>query len=171
MNTLDAIQARRSVRAFQPRPVEAEKLDALLNAINQAPSAGNLQAYQVYLVRRETTRQRLAAAALGQKFLAQAPMVLVVCACPSRSAKYGQRGAELYCLQDATVAVAYGQLAATALGLASCWVGAFDESQVKEVLGLPAAERPVAMLPIGYPAETPPRTPRRWLTDLVKEKE
>lgn len=171
MNTLDAIQARRSIRAYQPQTVEAEKLDALINAINQAPSAGNLQAYQVYLVRPDATRQRLAAAALGQKFLAQAPVLLVFCACPQRSAKYGKRGAELYCIQDATVAVAYAQLAATALGLASCWIGAFDEAQVAAVLGLPAGERPVAMLPVGYAAEAPPRTPRRWVTDLVKEKE
>jgi nitroreductase len=171
MNTLDAIQARRSIRAYQPQTVEAEKLDALINAINQAPSAGNLQAYQVYLIRRDATQQRLAAAALGQKFLAQAPVLLVFCACPQRSAKYGKRGAELYCIQDATVAVAYAQLAATALGLASCWIGAFDEAQVAELLGLPAGERPVAMLPVGYAAETPPRTPRRWVTDLVKEKE
>lgn len=169
MNTFEAIQARQSVRAYQPREVEPEKWERLLAAINQAPSAGNLQAYQVYIVRNSATKQRLAAAALRQEFLAQAPVVLVFCACPQRSAKYGQRGAELYCVQDATIAVAYAQLAATALGLATCWVGAFDEATAAQALELPAGERPIAMLPVGYAAETPARAPRRPLTDVIKE--
>lgn len=171
MNTLDTIKARQSVRVFQTRPVEPEKLDVILGAINQAPSAGNLQAYQVYAVRASETKHRLARAALGQTFLAQAPVVLVFCACPQRSAKYGQRGAELYCIQDATVAVAYAQLTATDQGLATCWIGAFEDAPVSQVLGLLPGERPVAMLPIGYAAETPKRTPRRPLAQLVIEKD
>ena len=167
MNTFDAIQARHSVRAYQPRPIEPANWDLLLQAISRAPSAGNLQAYQVYVIRNDGTKRRLARAALGQEFLAQAPVVLVFCACPQRSAKYGRRGAELYCLQDATIAVAYAQLAATAAGLATCWIGAFDEGEVAQVLDLPTAERPVAMLPIGYAAEGPRKRERRSLEELI----
>ena len=141
MNLFEAINARQSVRAYQAKPVEQEKLEAVLKATNQAPSAGNLQAYQVYLVEEPSLKRGLAKAALDQSFVAQAPVVLVFCAVAARAGRYGRRGAELYCLQDATAAVAYAQLAATALGLATCWVGAFDDGAVARAgEGTPARE-------------------------------
>ena len=169
MKLLDAIKTRQSVRAYQSRPIEQEKLARILQAINQAPSAGNLQAYRVWVVRDPPTKQQLAKAALGQDFMARAPVVLVFCAEPARAARYGKRGAELYCIQDATVAVAYAQLAATAEGLATCWIGAFNETEVARVLGLSEQFRPIAMLPVAYAAETPPQTPRRPLSEVVVE--
>jgi nitroreductase len=171
MDLFDAIKARQSVRAYQAKEIEADKVNAILAAANQAPSAGNLQAYQIYLIRDAKLKRALARAALGQDFVAQAPVVLVFCAHPARaSARYGKRGERLYSLQDATVAVAYAQLAATALGLATCWVGAFDDDQVIRAMDLSAAQHPVAILPVGYPAEVPARTPRRALDDLVSDK-
>lgn len=167
MTLWQAIQARRSVRAYQDRDIEPEKLEAVLRAANQAPSAGNLQAYEIHLIRDLPTKRALAAAALDQRFVAQAPVVLIFCAHPARSAKYGARGAQLYSVQDATVAAAYAQLAATAQGLATCWVGAFDDEGVIRAARLPAGQRPVAMLPLGYPAEDPAPTPRRPLEQLV----
>ncbi|MCX8109221.1 MAG: nitroreductase family protein [Verrucomicrobiae bacterium] len=166
MNVFDAIHARQSVRAYIAREIEPEKLQKIFDSINQAPSAGNLQAYRVWIVRDNATKKKLAAAALGQDFMAQAPVVLVFCAEPGRSRRYGARGAELYCIQDATIAAAYAQLAAAALGLATCWIGAFDEKQVSFVLGLPAGSKPITMLTVGYPAETPPRTGRRPLSEM-----
>lgn len=170
MNVFETIEARRSVRAYQARAVEEDKLRSILAAMNRAPSAGNCQAYQVYLVREPALKRQLAEASLEQAFVAQAPVVLVFCTDPARAARYGKRGENLYCLQDAAVAVAYAQLAATALGLGTCWVGAFNEDAVAAALRLPPAHRPVAILPIGYPAENPPPTPRRTLTDLVQER-
>ena len=167
MNLFETIRARQSVRAFLNKEVEPEKLNAILEATNQAPSAGNLQAYEIHLIRDAATQQALVAAALDQKLLAQAPVVLIFCAHAARSAKYGARGSQLYCLQDATVAAAYAQLAATAQGLATCWVGAFDEAGVARAANLPQGQRPVAMLPIGYAAESPPRASRRGVADLV----
>jgi nitroreductase len=167
MNVLAAIQMRRSIRAFQQRAIEPGKLRTILGALCQAPSAGNLQAFRVHLVRDEAARRALAGAALGQEFLASAPVVLVFAALPARSAKYGRRGAELYCIQDATIAVAYAQLAATELDLATCWIGAFDEAAVSRALELPAGERPVAILPLGYGAESPRPTARRPLEEIV----
>ncbi|HWE21261.1 MAG TPA: nitroreductase family protein, partial [Hyphomicrobiaceae bacterium] len=83
-------------------------------------------------------------------------------------AKYGSRGAELFCLQDATIAAAYAQLAATEANLGSCWVGAFDDNGVSESLGAPAHLRPMALMPLGYSAEMPERPPRRALSQLVQ---
>ncbi len=100
----------------------------------------------------------------------QAPLVLVFCAHPARSAKkYGQRGATLYGVQDATIACAYAQLAATALGLASVWVGAFDDEAVRAAIGAGQDLLPVAILPIGYAGEEPEMSTRRSLDDLVHD--
>ena len=168
MELFEAIESRQSVRAYQPTEVEADKLEMILSAANQAPSAGNLQAYEIFLIRDGRVKRALARAALDQDFVAQAPVVLVFCAHPARSAvRYGRRGRELYCVQDATIAAAYAQLAATALGLATCWVGAFEDQQVRQAIGAPSALRPVVILPLGYPAESPLRTSRRSLEDLV----
>lgn len=168
MDLFETIQARQSVRAYHPQEVEAEKLDAILSAANQAPSAGNLQAYEIYLTRDPSVKQALAKAAWNQDFLALAPVVLIFCTHSARSAqKYGDRGRQLYTLQDATIAVTYAQLAATALGLATCWVGAFDDQRVARAIYLPPGQHPVAILPIGYAAETPRRTSRRSLANLV----
>lgn len=168
MELSEVIAKRRSIRAFRPLPIEDEKLQRILEAACSAPSAGNLQAYEIILVRDLKVRISLARAALSQLFMADAPVILVFAANQTRSAsKYGRRGAELYSIQDATIACAYAQLAATDLGLGSVWIGAFDEQDVRQILNLPPELRPVAMLPIGYPGELPPPSPRRPLSSMV----
>jgi len=168
MEFFAALKARHSIRAYTDTPVEAEKIEQILKAVNQAPSAGNLQAFEVYLVTCADQRKQLAAAAFGQDFLAQAPVVLIFCTHAARSEKkYGKRGIELYCLQDATIACTYAMLAATALRLSTVWVGAFNEEAVSRSINLLEAQRPVAMLPIGYAAEEPRVRGRRILSDLV----
>ncbi len=170
MDVFEAINQRHSIRTFQRWPVEPEKLRAILEAANRAPSAGNLQAYVIYQVTDPARRHALARAALSQDLVAEAPAVLVFCADPARSAvKYGRRGERLYAIQDATIAAAYAQLAATALGLGSVWVGAFYDDAVRRILDLPAGYLPVALLPIGYPAESPEPSPRRPLEQMVRE--
>ena len=170
MDYFELIQGRRSIRAYRPRLVEEDKLTRILEAARHAPSAGNLQAYVILVVRSPATKTALAKAALNQDFLAQAPVVLAFFADQQRAAaKYHKRGVELYALQDATIACAYAQLAAAQLGLGSVWVGAFDDDAVKRVLKTQAGWRPVALLPIGYPAETPAPTSRRPLDELAKE--
>ena len=168
MNVLEAIQARQSIRAYQPRDLEAAHLETILQAANQAASAANLQAYQVYVVRNQAMKDALAAAAAGQKFLATAPVVLVFATDPARSAaKFGPRGERVYAMQDACAAVCNAMLAAVELGLGTCWVDAVDEAAASRAIHLPASQRAAILLPIGYPAETPPRTTRRALSDLV----
>ncbi len=164
-----AIAARRSIRAFRPEPVAPGALETLLRAANAAPSAGNLQGYDIVVVRDAAARAGLAEAAYGQGFVADAPVVLVFCADARRSGvRYGERGEQLYALQDATVAAAYAQLAAVDLGLGSVWVGAYDEQSVARIVGAPPRARPVALLAVGHPAERPAPTPRRALDDLVR---
>jgi nitroreductase len=168
MEFFEVLKARQSVRAFAPSAVEEEKLRAVLEAAGSAPSAGNLQAYEIYVVKAEALKRALARAALEQHCLVQAPVALVFCANPARSEhRYGERGAGLYSVQDTTIACTYAMLAATSLGLASVWVGAFDEADVRDALGITEDLLPLVILPIGYAAEKPKCTPRRPLDELV----
>jgi nitroreductase len=162
MDTLEAIHRRRSVRKYRPEPVPEDDLRAILNAAISAPSAGNIQPWKFYIVREHGLRRALAEAAYGQTFIEEAPVCIVVVAIPEMSAKrYGDRGWGLYCIQDTAAAVQNILLASTALGYGTCWVGAFSEDAVVRVLNLPEGERPVAMVPVGKPAESPPPRPRR----------
>jgi nitroreductase len=170
MDFFEVVKARRSIRAFTDRMVEADKVQQILEAANQSPSAGNLQAYEIFLVTQNLQKRELARAALEQDFIVSAPFVLVFAAHPARSeSKYKDRGVRLYSVQDATIACCFAMLAVTALELATVWVGAFSDDAVRKVLGAPEGILPVAMLPIGYPAEKPASTPRRNLDELVHE--
>ncbi len=168
MDFFSLIESRRSVRLYRETPVEPEKLQQILEAANLAPSAGNLQAYEIYQITRSEQRRGLDQAAYGQTFISQAPVVLVFCANPSRSSvRYRDRGRKLYCIQDATISCTFAMLAAQALGLSTVWVGAFDDEAVRQAAGIPAELIPVAILPIGYGAESPGRRPRRRLDDIL----
>jgi nitroreductase len=159
---------RHSIRAYKDRPIERWKLRQILDTVNSAPSAGNLQAYEVFTIFNKEKKLQLAEAAHGQEFIAEAPVVFVFAANPSRSAaRYGKRGKELYSVQDATIAASYAQLSATALELGSVWIGSFDEKSVLKVLDQEIEVRPVVIMPIGYGAEDPELTSRRTLEDLV----
>jgi len=158
----DIIRERRSVRAFTAQEVSDEAAETLLEAARLAPSAGNLQPWEFVVVRDPGVKRRLVGAAHGQSFISEAPVVFIVCAVPGRSASgYGSRGRGLYCLQATAAAVQNLLLTATANGLGSCWIGAFDEGRAADALGLPEGVRPVAIIPVGYPAESSRQRPRR----------
>lgn len=168
MEFFDVIARRQSIRAYQPKPIDDETISRLLEAIRTAPTAGNLQAYQVYLVRTPDKIKALTKASKDQECVAKAAAVLVFCADAPRSiGKYGDRGRDLYCIQDTTIAATIAHLAATALGLGSVLVGAFKEDEAAAAVGAPPHQRPITMLPLGYPAEQPARTDRRALDNLV----
>ena len=171
MELFDTLQCRYSARAYhRNQPVSEADLQRILQAATDAPSAGNQQAYEIVVVRDAERKRKLAKAAWDQDFIAQAPVVLVFLTNPARNReRYAERGARLYALQDATVACAHAQLAATALGLATCWVGAYEDEAVAKIIGAPASMQPVAILPIGYAADTQRRHPRRPLTDLTHD--
>lgn len=170
MNFLEIAKQRHSIRSFTSASVEPEKLTAILEAANSAPSAGNQQAYEIFLVRDPGRKAELARCCYSQQYVAEAPEVLVFCSHSLLSAqKYGTRGEQLYSLQDATIACTYAMLAATAQGLGTVWIGAFKDQAVWETIGSPEGVEPVAILPIGYPAESGNTTPRRPLGSLVHE--
>lgn len=165
----ETVRHRHSIRKYQTdMPVETEKLHAILEMACAAPSAGDLQSYRIIVVRDLAERQALVHAAHQQTFIAEAPVCLVFCADPARSATaFSERGEKLYALQDATIATAYAQLAIVAAGMGSTWVGYFEEDQVSAALRLEAGLIPVALLSLGYPAELPESSSRRRLHEVV----
>ncbi len=170
MDVFEAIKGRRSVREFRSDPVKEGDLRKILEAAQQAPSAGHCQPLELVVVKDQAQKERLARAALEQTFIAEAPVAIVVCANVARtSRRYGRRGEELYCIQDTAAATQNIHLAAYALGYATCWVGAFDEGAVAEVIKAPAGVRPLAIVPIGKSAEEPSPPQRIPLSKIVHE--
>lgn len=168
MDLFEAIRLRRSTRAFTGEEVSDNEVEKILEAARWAPSAGNIQPWDFVVVRKAETKRKLAEAALDQIFIEEAPVVIVVCADKDRSARgYGSRGANLYCLQDTAAAVENILLGACALGLGACWVGAFQESKVSLILNTRGGVRPVAIIPVGRPGETPRPRYKRPLREIV----
>ncbi|MGE5664952.1 MAG: nitroreductase family protein [Deltaproteobacteria bacterium] len=174
METLEAIRTRRSVRKFLDRPVEPEKLQAVLEAARMAPSWANMQCWRFVVVQDPQARARIGElsfveayfAPLGykanpaQKGLAQAPVVIVACADPARS---GELRDARYYMTDLGIAAQNLMLAAHDVGLGTVFVGVFDESALAELLAIPAGIRIVGLFPLGYPQNAgkggPPRRP------------
>lgn len=170
MDFFKLAKERRSIRAYKPDEISDRDFKKILEAANSAPSAGNLQSYEIFVVRDKEKKNELVAAAGGQQFIAQAPVALVFCACPFKSAlRYGKRGLELYAIQDATISATFAMLAASSLGIGSVWIGAFDEEKVLDALENPRNVKPIAILPLGYPDEAPLPHARKRLDEMVHE--
>lgn len=172
MDVFEAMEKRHSVRSFDSsREVPDELVEEVLRCACLAPSAGNVQPWRFLVVRDRGIKEALAAAALGQRFVAQAPVVIVVCAdLEAHAGSYGKRGVELYAVQDTAAAVQNMLLAATALGLGTCWVGAFHENEAARALGLPGHLRPLALVPMGYAlreGSQPRKVPHNRLTTYL----
>jgi len=167
MDCLQALMGRRSIRRYKDEPVKEADLMDILEAARMAPSAGNLQPCSFVVVRDPATRARIQTAAFGQELLSTAPVVIVVCVEPERSSYYGERGMNYYCMLDGANATENILLAAYALGYGSCWMGGFNEAQVKEAIKLPGSMRVVALVPLGVADEDPAGPPRRELSEIV----
>lgn len=157
MTVMQAIEARRSIRHYTEQPVTDEELLAVLEAGRLAPSARNLQGWHFTAVRDASLRGALCTACNGQQMVAEAPAALVVWADGERMMGCGQSAATI----DCSIALSFMLLRATELGLGSCWLGAFDQNAVKQLLGLPQEAVVVAVSPLGHPAETPAARPRK----------
>ncbi len=161
MELNETIKKRRCVRRFLDKPVEWDKVSKIIDSARYAPSAGNIQDWRFIVVTDKSKIAKLSDAALEQRFIEQAPVVIVVCSDIEKIKRaYGMRGEKLYSIQDCAAAVQNMFLTITDLGLATCWVGAFDEAKVKQILSIPEGVRPQAILPIGY-ADEQPKMPLR----------
>ncbi len=170
MEILKAVKERRSIRNFQKREIPEEIIYKLIDALIWAPSAGNLQSRKFYFVRDVKLKREIAAAALNQGFIAEAPLVVVGCTDNRISHRYGDRGINLYSIQDVAVSIMALMLVAHENGLGTVWVGAFREGDVFEILDMPHNLRPVAIVPVGYPSRIPSPPPRVSRQEAVEFK-
>jgi nitroreductase len=165
MDFAQLVQKRYSVRAYRSDPVEAAKLDQILEAVRVAPTAANRQAFQIIVIHtagRESELQRI----YGRDWFVQAP--LVICACGIPDQNWVRRDGKNYNDVDVAIVMDHLTLAAADLGLGTCWIGAFDPVAAREVLGLPEGVEPIAFTPVGYPADSPRLKVRKELSELVR---
>jgi len=166
METLDTIATRRSIRKFLEVPVEFEKVGKIIDAGRLAPSAGNLQDWKFILVTEKEQRDEVAKACLEQYWIAQAPIIIVVCTDPEKTQRFYEEQGIKFSTQNGAAAITNMLLAIHDQELASCWVGAFEESSLKRALSIPDNVLVHAVLPIGYPDERMP-TPVRMTMENV----
>jgi nitroreductase len=160
------IKQRYSVRAYKPDPVPEDKLQQVLEAARLAPTASNRQPFQIIVIKtagREADLRRI----YGREWFTQAPIVLCVCGIPDQAWVRGHDNKN-YTYVDVAIAMDHMVLAATDLGLGTCWIAAFDPQAAHEVLGLPQGVEPVIFTPLGYPADQPRPKERKALSDLVR---
>lgn len=163
MDVRQAIAERRSVRSYKTAPVEEEVLRGILEAARLAPSASNRQEWRFIAVRERGKIEALAAAA-GQPFIGTAPVVIAgVSLNPTRVMRCG---VPTYAV-DVAIAMTQITLAATAAGLGTCWIGAFDQEEVKRILGVPDACKVVELMPLGYPADQAETKSRKAFGEVV----
>lgn len=172
MDVSEAISKRRSIRTYKKQDLPQGTVEELLEAARWAPSAGNVQPWEFVVASAQRSKQALSEAAYGQIVLQEASVVIVVCADEKYAEEtYNERGKTLYCIQDTAAAIENILLTACSMGLGSCWIGAFKENEICKIINAPAGVRPVALIPIGYPNETPPARDRRPVNDIMhKEK-
>jgi nitroreductase len=164
MNVMEAIRQRRSIRAYEDRPIEEEKLQAVLDAGRLAPSACNRQEWRYIVVRDPAMRTDLAEAANGQKFVGEAPVVLVACA---KTDGHKMSCGEACYPIDVAISLDHITLKAVEEGLGTCWIGAFNQPAVKKLLNIPEDVRVVQLMPLGYPADEPAARSRLSLDEIV----
>ena len=168
MDFLELARRRYSVRAYKSDPVEQEKLDRILQAARLAPTAVNIQPFQLVVIHtadREAELLRI----YRKKWFVQAP--IVICACGIIGKSWVRKDGKNYNDVDVAIVMDHLILAATAEGLGTCWIGAFDPVAAKEVLRLPEGVEPIAFTPLGYAADSPPRKKRKSLAKLVRYEE
>lgn len=167
-NLMEIITSRRSIRSYSPDEIEVEKMEYVLNAFRKAPSAKNIQPWKLIIVKDKNKRKDLSIACNNQLFLQEAPVIIVACA--KEDEAYGVMGGYMNSYPiDIAIALEHLILAATEMGLGTCWIGAFKEKLVKDILGVPENIRVVAITPIGYPNprfETPKRG-RKSIAEIV----
>ncbi len=166
MKFLELVKNRYSARAYKPDPVEDEKLEQVLEAARLAPTAANRQPFQIIVLHTEGRQDELSDF-YAAKWFTQAPLILCACAMPDKGWTHAASGKN-YTDVDVAIVIDHITLAATSLGLGTCWIAAFNPAAVRKVLGLPDDVEPLILLPLGYPTDQPRAKKRKALSELVR---
>jgi len=165
MDFFELAERRYSVRSYKSAPVEQEKLDRILETARLAPTAANRQPFQLIVIHtanREAELLRI----YNKKWFVEPPIVISACGIPAKN--WVRKDGKNYNYVDVAIVMDHLIMAATAEGLGTCWIAAFDPAAAKEVLGLPENVEPIAFTPLGYAADSPPRKKRKPLSELIK---
>lgn len=168
MDLFEAIRQRRSVRVYADKPVEKENLNKIFEVARLAPSACNFQEWRFVVVTDKAKREALMKAANNQKFVAEAPVVIVCCA---ETDEHRMRCGELCYPIDVAIAIDHITLSAVALGLGTCWIGSFYPDKVRKILNIPETVKVVELLTLGYPADSPCPKSRKSIEEIVHYEE
>ena len=163
LDVLETIKIRRSIRKYKPEAIPDEKLRKIFEAARLAPSAGNHQPWRFVAVQNANRKRTLATVANNQAFLADAAAIVAAIGDPEMSKRWYDK--------DVMIAVEHMVLAAVTLGYGTCWIGAFDEEEVKSLLKIPKGMRVIALLPIGIPDIAPPPRSRKELSEIFFKEE
>jgi len=168
MEFYDVIRTRRSIRSYSSDPIPEEVLQRVLESARIAPSGSNRQPWRFIIVKDEKTRKRMVAACGDQRFIAEAPLIIVACGYNIHYNRGGYMG-DMSVLVDVSIAFTHLILAARAEGLGTCWIGSFDNEEVKKMLEIPDDVNVVAAAPLGYPEgeEFAEPSQRKSLTEIV----
>src|SRR3989338_9460246 len=158
MNTLEAIEKRFSAKSFLDKSISWQNIEKILKAAIQAPNAGNLKSFRFILIAEDAIKEKLAEACFKQSWIAQAHFIIVICSSNSDLETQYHDAAAKYSSQDASAAAENLTLAATDLGIQSCWVSAFNEYELKMLLKIPDSAAPHIIIPLGYSTESKTQT-------------
>lgn len=164
MKFMDLIKGRYSVRRYESKPVEGEKLEKILEAVRVAPTAANKQPFKFIVVNTEGREEELKTI-YGAEWFTQAPLVICGCAVPEEG--WVRRDGKNYSEVDVKIAMDHLILEATNLGLGTCWIAAFNADAARKVLNLPEGVEPVLFTTLGYPADEPQPKTRKELSQIV----
>lgn len=167
VDLFSVIEKRRSIRKYKADPVSNEDLKKILEAGHLAPSGSNRQPWPFVVVKERQAKEALAIASSNQGFIAEAFAVVVILSDPTVYPKPSPQSGRIGYKQDPMIAIEHMALAGAALGYGTCWIGAFNESEVKKIIRAPENLTAVALLPIGVPNEDPPARPRKSLAEIA----
>jgi nitroreductase len=163
MTVMEAIQGRKSIRSYSPKPIEPEKITAVMEAARLAPSARNRQMWKFIVVTDSEVKDKLVGACNGQQSVRQAPAVIIACGESPGIMTCGQPVESI----DVSIALSFVMLKAYEEGLGTCWLGNFNQDEVKAAANVPDDVVVVAVTPLGYPAESPDARPRKAFDEVV----
>lgn len=166
MKVLDVIQKRRSVRKYKEDPIPEKALMRVLEAARLAPSGKNFQPWKFIIVKDKALKEKLAQASAGQFFMAEAPIIIVGCGFPDNCYAHMGRYMKSWSV-DVTIALEHLILQAQEEGLGTCWIGSFEEEEVKAILNIPENVKVLALTPLGYPDEIPRFRRRKSLDEII----
>jgi nitroreductase len=166
MKVLDVIQKRQSVRKYKEDPIPEKALMRVLEAARLAPSGKNFQPWKFIIVKDKALKEKLAQASAGQFFMAEAPIIIVGCGFPDNCYAHMGRYMKSWSV-DVTIALEHLILQAQEEGLGTCWIGSFEEEEVKAILNIPEDVKVLALTPLGYPDEIPRFRGRKNLDEII----